>query len=59
MNAAADQYDAYRRHLATCPHRHFGILATCGEAARLRRVWSGDGGGFEPAPPRAGTTGDA
>uniref|UniRef100_UPI00055AB0EE hypothetical protein n=1 Tax=Streptomyces sp. NRRL B-1347 TaxID=1476877 RepID=UPI00055AB0EE len=28
-------YEAYRNHLATCPRRHFGILADCSEAARL------------------------
>ncbi|MGA4839044.1 hypothetical protein [Streptomyces sp. G45] len=59
MNAAADEHVAYRRHLATCPHRHFGILATCGEAARLRRVWTGDDGDFEPAPPGAEVSADA
>ncbi|MGA4844607.1 hypothetical protein [Streptomyces sp. G45] len=54
-----DGYAAYRQHLDNCPHRHFGILATCGEAARLRQAWSGNGRDFEPARPRAGVSGDA
>ncbi|MEI5098698.1 hypothetical protein RB200_08550 [Streptomyces sp. PmtG] len=46
---APDPYAAYRHHLATCPHRHVGILADCPAGARLRRAESGGPGDHEPA----------
>ena len=48
-------YEAYRDHLDTCPHRHFGILADCSEGVRLHTVWiEGDRTATTSAGPAGG-----
>ncbi|GGV19269.1 hypothetical protein [Streptomyces spectabilis] len=51
-------YEAYRNHLDTCPHRHFGILADCSEGARLHAAWiEGDRRATTPTGPARGGQG--